>query len=105
MKDLLWRSDKVGRFLERLEAVQEGKKSEQALCQSKERVLIKAASERHPPRNNSSVPRWAFQVKVGVQSVLRFRWAWSKTKFALVQRLGSFQDASYSNYRDCTLRR
>lgn len=68
VKDLPWRSDKVGRFLERLEAVQEGKKSEQALRQSKERVLIEAASERDPPHNNSSIPRWAFQVNEQVSS-------------------------------------
>ena len=35
------------------------------------------------------------KVKVGVQSVLRFKWAWSKIKFALVRLLGSFQEASY----------
>ena len=34
-------------------------------------------------------------LKVGVQSVLRFRWAWSKIKFALVRLLGPFQEASY----------
>ena len=33
--------------------------------------------------------------KVGVQSVLRFRWAWPKIKFALVRLLGPFQEASY----------
>ena len=41
----------------------------------------------------SVLPKYHF--KVGVQSVLRFRWAWPKIKFALVRLLGPFQEASY----------
>jgi hypothetical protein len=62
VKDLPWRSDKLGRFFERLDAVQQGNRSEQAIRQSKERILIKATSERGPPRNITSIPRWAFRV-------------------------------------------
>ena len=61
IEDLPWRSDKLGRFFERLDAVQQGNKSEQAIRQSKECILVEAASERGPPRNISCIPRWAFR--------------------------------------------
>ena len=50
--DLPWRSDKLGRFFQCLDAVQQGNRSEQAIRQSKERILIKATSERGPPRSS-----------------------------------------------------
>ena len=61
VKDLPWRSDKLERLFDRLDAVQEGNKSEQAVRQSKERILVKASSERPPPRHISSIPHWAFR--------------------------------------------
>ena len=61
VKDLQWRSDKVGRLFEHLDNIQDQKKSEQALRQSKPRVLIAETSKR-PPTDLGTIPKWAIYI-------------------------------------------
>ena len=63
MREIPWRSDKVGRFFKRLDMVQQQNKSEQAVRQSKARVSTKTASQRLPPSASSAIPQWAYFVE------------------------------------------
>ena len=59
VKDLLWCSDKVGRFFQRLDQVEVQNKSQQAVRQSKPRILVSDVSDRPPPTNVGTIPQWA----------------------------------------------
>ena len=59
VKNLLCRSDTVGTFFQRLNHIEVQKKSEQAVQQSKPRILVSAVSDRPPPTNIGTIPQWA----------------------------------------------